>query len=104
MSKRKSCLKTIFSFTVHYFIYFSKAGEQATGTVFDVIAFITYIQKLQIHTYAILNNSIDFTDMADEQKLVEYEVYKYDISRVTPAQVPKIAIAVNVIVDHRGKT
>ena len=97
-------MEITFSDIIFYFIYFYKVGEQATGTVFDVIAFITYIQKLQIHTYAILNNSIDFTDMTDEQKLVEYEVYKHDISRVTPAQVPKIAIAVNVIVDHPGET
>ena len=85
------------------FDFFSKIGEQASGTVFDVVAFITYIQKLQIHTYAVLNNSIDFTDMTDEEKLIEYDVYKIDISRVIPDQGPKIAIALNVIVDHRGK-
>ena len=87
----------------YIWLFFSKIGEQASGTVFDVVAFITYIQKLQIHTYAVLNNSIDFTDMTDEEKLIEYEVYKIDISRVIPDQGPKIAIALNVIVDHRGK-
>ena len=84
-------------------LIFVKVGEQETGTVFDVAAFITYIQMLQIHTYAILNNSVAFTDMTPNQQKVEYDVYKYDISKVKPAQEPKIASALNIIVDHRGK-
>ena len=85
-------------------IYFSQIGEQETGTVFDVVAFITYILKLQIHTYAILNSSVVFTDKTLGEQQVEYQVYEYDISRVRPAQVPKIATALNIILDHRGKS
>lgn len=83
-------------------MYFLDWRTLETGTVFGVVAFITYFQKLQIHTYAILNNFVVFMDKTPGKQQVEYQVHEYDISRVRPAQVPRIATAVNIIVDHRG--
>lgn len=86
-----------------YEAYADKIGQQNTGTALDVVKFIARTQQMQAHVYALLEEGVDFKPISSTEKQHEINLYQYDVQRVTPRQGPRIAEALNVIMDHKGR-
>ena len=84
--------------------YAWKNGEQGTGTLTDLMTFITRIRMLEANGYAVWKGHIEkkYEDNEDRRTL-ELDSVNNKMGRVAECEDPAIARAFTRMIDHQGR-
>ena len=83
--------------------YAWKNGEQGSGTLVDLMSFITKIRMLEANGYAVWKSHLYKKYEDDEdRRTVELNSVEKKIKRVAQCEDPAIARAFTRMIDHQG--